>query len=213
MGRRTVSFAETLRTALQGIQTHRLRSGLTMLGILIGIAAVILTVGLGQGAQKQVRDSIDKLGKSVLQPEWAGADELYVISDRSGYWNLYLVAEAGGEPVAIRPVDADLGGPLWRLGARWYTPLDDGRLLTVRTLGTDTLGVLDPATGELTDIALDGHSSIRLGARAGTEVLLVTAGARCRAGCAGSTSGPGRWPTSGSRSTRCPTPGTCPRPG
>ena len=66
MGRRTVSFAETLRTALQGIQTHRLRSGLTMLGILIGIAAVILTVGLGQGAQKQVRDSIDKLGSHLL---------------------------------------------------------------------------------------------------------------------------------------------------
>ena len=66
MGRRAVSFGETLRTALQGIQTHRLRSGLTMLGILIGIAAVILTVGLGQGAQKQVRDSIDKLGSHLL---------------------------------------------------------------------------------------------------------------------------------------------------
>jgi putative ABC transport system permease protein len=61
-----VSFAETLRTALQGIQAHRLRSGLTMLGILIGIAAVILTVGLGQGAQQQVSDQIDKLGSHLL---------------------------------------------------------------------------------------------------------------------------------------------------
>lgn len=66
MGGCTVSFRETLRTALQGIQTHRLRSVLTMLGILIGIAAVILTVGLGQGAQNKVRSQIDKLGSHLL---------------------------------------------------------------------------------------------------------------------------------------------------
>jgi putative ABC transport system permease protein len=43
-----------------------MRSILTMLGILIGIAAVILTVGLGQGAQQQVRAQIDKLGSNLL---------------------------------------------------------------------------------------------------------------------------------------------------
>ena len=39
-----MSWLETLRTGLNGIRSHRLRSGLTVLGILIGIAAVILTV-------------------------------------------------------------------------------------------------------------------------------------------------------------------------
>jgi dipeptidyl aminopeptidase/acylaminoacyl peptidase len=116
--------------------------------------------------------------ESVLQPEWAGPDELYVISDRSGYWNLYRIAAGGGDPVALHPVEADLGGPLWQLGARWYSALDDGSLLTVRTFGTDTLGVLDPATAELADIALDGHTSVALGARSGTSLLLVTGGAR-----------------------------------
>ncbi|MDQ1659684.1 MAG: putative transport system permease protein, partial [Cryptosporangiaceae bacterium] len=53
-----MSWKDTLRTALAAIGSHRLRSILTMLGILIGIAAVILTVGLGQGAQAQVRDQI-----------------------------------------------------------------------------------------------------------------------------------------------------------
>ncbi len=61
-----MSLLESLRTALDAVQTHRLRSVLTMLGILIGIAAVILTVGLGQGAQAQVRDRIDKLGSNLL---------------------------------------------------------------------------------------------------------------------------------------------------
>ncbi len=45
-----MSWWDTLRSGLEAITTHRLRSGLTVLGILIGIAAVILTVGLGEGA-------------------------------------------------------------------------------------------------------------------------------------------------------------------
>ncbi|GHF86911.1 putative ABC transport system permease protein [Amycolatopsis bartoniae] len=61
-----MSWLETLRTSLEAIRSHRLRSGLTMLGILIGIAAVILTVGLGEGAQAQVASAINSLGTNLL---------------------------------------------------------------------------------------------------------------------------------------------------
>src|SRR5436305_10396740 len=61
-----MSWLETLRTSLEAIRAHRLRSGLTMLGILIGIAAVILTVGLGEGAQAQVASAINALGTNLL---------------------------------------------------------------------------------------------------------------------------------------------------
>jgi putative ABC transport system permease protein len=61
-----VNWLDTLGTGLEAIRSHRLRSGLTMLGILIGIAAVILTVGLGEGAQAQVRSQIDALGTNLL---------------------------------------------------------------------------------------------------------------------------------------------------
>jgi putative ABC transport system permease protein len=61
-----VNWLETLRTSLEAIRAHRLRSALTMLGILIGIAAVILTVGLGEGAQAQVSSSINALGTNLL---------------------------------------------------------------------------------------------------------------------------------------------------
>ncbi len=61
-----MSWLETLRTGLEAVRTHRLRSGLTVLGILIGIAAVILTVGLGEGAQAQVGSEISALGTNVL---------------------------------------------------------------------------------------------------------------------------------------------------
>ena len=61
-----MNWRETIRTALEAIRSRRLRSALTMLGILIGIAAVMLTVGLGQGAQAQVRDQINQLGSNLL---------------------------------------------------------------------------------------------------------------------------------------------------
>ena len=61
-----MTLLETIRTALEAVRSHRLRSLLTMLGILIGIAAVILTVGLGQGAQAQVQAQIGKLGSNLL---------------------------------------------------------------------------------------------------------------------------------------------------
>jgi putative ABC transport system permease protein len=58
--------ADILRTAGEAIRSHRLRSVLTMLGILIGIAAVILTVGLGDGAKAQVQDEVNALGTNLL---------------------------------------------------------------------------------------------------------------------------------------------------
>ncbi len=61
-----MSWLETLRTGLNGVRTHRLRSALTVLGILIGIAAVILTVGLGEGAQGQIASEITSLGTNIL---------------------------------------------------------------------------------------------------------------------------------------------------
>jgi len=61
-----VSWRDTFRTATEAVRTHRLRSALTMLGILIGITAVVLTVGLGQGAKAQVQDQINELGTNLL---------------------------------------------------------------------------------------------------------------------------------------------------
>ena len=61
-----MTFLETVRTALDAIRNHRLRSALTMLGIIIGITSVVVTVGLGQGAQDDVRKQIDALGSNLL---------------------------------------------------------------------------------------------------------------------------------------------------
>jgi len=61
-----MGWAETARTALEALNARRLRSALTMLGILIGIAAVMLTVGLGQGAQAAITQQINSLGSNLI---------------------------------------------------------------------------------------------------------------------------------------------------
>jgi putative ABC transport system permease protein len=61
-----MTWRDTFRTAFEAVRTHRLRSALTMLGILIGITAVVLTVGIGDGAKAQVQDQINELGTNIL---------------------------------------------------------------------------------------------------------------------------------------------------
>ncbi|MDE0692126.1 MAG: ABC transporter permease [Gammaproteobacteria bacterium] len=61
-----MSIIETVRVALASIVANLLRSSLTMLGIIIGVAAVITMVALGTGAQRAVDEQIDQLGTRVL---------------------------------------------------------------------------------------------------------------------------------------------------
>ncbi|OLD90739.1 MAG: hypothetical protein AUG96_01675 [Chloroflexi bacterium 13_1_20CM_4_66_15] len=61
-----MSIIEGLRLAVNGLLSNRLRSGLTMLGILIGVSAVILLVGVGNGASVAVQQQIQSLGSNLL---------------------------------------------------------------------------------------------------------------------------------------------------
>ncbi len=57
---------ETIREAFQSIRANKLRAALTMLGIVIGVAAVITVVAMGGGAQKAVKERIDALGAGLI---------------------------------------------------------------------------------------------------------------------------------------------------
>jgi putative ABC transport system permease protein len=61
-----VAWLESVRIAFEGLTANRLRSALTTLGILIGVAAVILLVAVGNGASAAVQSSIDSLGTNLL---------------------------------------------------------------------------------------------------------------------------------------------------
>jgi putative ABC transport system permease protein len=80
----------TLRTALRALRRNKLRSALTMLGVVIGVAAVIVMVSIGQGATAAVQAQIRSLGTNLLmvlpgattsggvRSGWGGASTLTV---------------------------------------------------------------------------------------------------------------------------------------
>ena len=59
-------FGDYLRQAVGSVVTHKLRSALSMLGILIGVASVISMVALGEGARQSISQSLSSLGSNIL---------------------------------------------------------------------------------------------------------------------------------------------------
>ncbi|HRH93221.1 MAG TPA: ABC transporter permease [Candidatus Peribacteria bacterium] len=61
-----MNILENIRNALGSINSNKLRSGLTMLGVIIGITSVVLLVAIGQGAQRSITSQIQSLGTNLL---------------------------------------------------------------------------------------------------------------------------------------------------
>ncbi|WP_309066974.1 S9 family peptidase [Microbacterium sp.] len=121
--------------------------------------------------------------RAALQPEWTSDGELLHLDDPSGRWNLHRLRlddlrVAGSEPLA--PAGADTGGGLWVLGNRWYRPLEDGRIVAVRTNGSDEIVLIEPRDGaarvDLLTLPVTAGASID-DAR-GSRVLISGSGAR-----------------------------------
>ena len=81
---------ETFRQAIQNVWSNKLRTFLTMLGIIIGVMAVIVIVGLGNGMTKSMRDSFSALGTNTLSVQVWGAgnrnvseEDMYEIVDKN----------------------------------------------------------------------------------------------------------------------------------
>lgn len=61
-----MNIKQTVKTALRALQAHKVRSVLTILGIVIGIASIIIVMSLGQGAQALILDQISGLGPEAV---------------------------------------------------------------------------------------------------------------------------------------------------
>jgi putative ABC transport system permease protein len=85
---------ETLRIAWGGIVANKLRSGLTILGMTIGVASVIILIAVGNGSSKTIEERIESLGTNVLLVEAGGI--------RGGA----RFAAASGSSVALTKQDA-----------------------------------------------------------------------------------------------------------
>ncbi|HYV26252.1 MAG TPA: ABC transporter permease, partial [Candidatus Eisenbacteria bacterium] len=74
----------TIKIALRALRRSKLRSGLTALGIIIGVSAVIAMVGIGNGAKAQVEAQVASLGQNVLQVKAGSSSSSSSSSVRQG---------------------------------------------------------------------------------------------------------------------------------
>ncbi len=119
------------------------------------------------GGVRSARAVAGGRSEAILDPRWGPNGELYFVSDRSGWWNLYRATVKGDEPIARR--DAEFGGPQWQLGKRYYGVAGTDEIVcTYAQRGSVKLARLALDTGELspvellynqfTDIDVRGHA-------------------------------------------------------
>lgn len=95
-------WMEGLRVALDSLRANRLRSLLTMLGVIIGVAAVVVLVAIGSGAKQQVENQVEGLGSNIIFviPGSAEFDTAPTISPLQ-LSDIAMVGRAIGNPSAV----------------------------------------------------------------------------------------------------------------
>jgi len=84
-----------LRTALRALSAHKMRTGLTLLGIIVGVAAVVAMVAIGQGTRAEVLRKVESLGTNLLV---VSAGQLKLVAGRQ--------QQAGAVAITLTEKDA-----------------------------------------------------------------------------------------------------------
>ena len=95
-----MSFTQSFRLALKSLLTSKMRSLLTMLGIIIGVASVILIISLGDGMNNMINSEFEKMGANLLQVEVMSPNSSRTVTDDEMY---QLAQENPGTIAAVSP--------------------------------------------------------------------------------------------------------------
>ncbi|MFP6655262.1 MAG: S9 family peptidase [Myxococcota bacterium] len=108
---------------------------------------VLETVAWGEaGADSAPRQVAGGQGESLFQPRFGPRGELYVVSDRSGWWNLARVADTGTMPIQHEP--AEMAQAQWVFGLSRWAFLDDQRVLgSLTQQGRERFAEIELKTG------------------------------------------------------------------
>jgi putative ABC transport system permease protein len=177
-----VTLLKTIETGLRSLLGHRLRSVLTTLGILFGVAAVIATVGIGQASSDSVTARITSLGTNLLTIS-AGSTVSAGVFGGAGSANTLTMADVQGlqdkqsapDIQAVAPV-AQGRESIVNGSSNWSTTVSgstDGWLVTnTRTIGTGTFFTANDVATRTQVIVLGSTTAANLGAGVGDIVLV-----------------------------------------
>jgi len=177
-----MSLLKTIETGLRSLLGHRLRSVLTTLGILFGVAAVIATVGIGQASSDSVTARITSLGTNLLTIT-AGSSVSAGVFGGAGSANTLSMSDVQGlqdrqsapDIAAVAPVSQGRA-TLVDGSTNWSTTVSgstDGWLVTnTRTMGSGTFFNANDVATRTQVIVLGSTTAANLGAGVGDIVLV-----------------------------------------
>jgi putative ABC transport system permease protein len=112
-----VRIAEAARVAWEALRANKLRSGLTILGVVIGVASVVVLVAIGTGARNEVTSGVESLGSNILfvAPGNLSFGSTPALS-RLGLDDVRRVGDAVGDPRRVATTVAS--GEVARVGPR-----------------------------------------------------------------------------------------------
>ncbi len=121
-----MNFTATLAIALKALRVNKLRSALTMLGIIIGVAAVIVMIAVGGGARAQVESQIKNLGANLMMvfsasPTFTGARSAAGATHTVSEDDAYAIARELPEYVAGAAPALRGGGQVVAGNSNWST--------------------------------------------------------------------------------------------
>ncbi|MGB3714068.1 MAG: prolyl oligopeptidase family serine peptidase, partial [Candidatus Promineifilaceae bacterium] len=104
------------------------------------------------GTLHTVRQIAGGPDESIFQPTWSPSGDLYYVSDRSGWWNLYRLRD--GKREHLYDMEAEFGMPQWVFGMSTYAFLSSNQIICAyNQLGVWRLATLDPDKRLLNEIA------------------------------------------------------------
>src|SRR6202165_4573428 len=177
-----MSLLHTIETGLRSLLGHRLRSVLTTLGILVGVAAVIATVGVGQASSDSVTARITSLGTNLLTIS-AGSSVSAGVFGGAGSANTLTMADVSGLEDRQSAPDIEAVAPvsqgrlsLVSAAGNWNTTVSGstaGWLVTnSRTMGSGTFITANDVATRAQVVVLGSTTASNLGVGLGDLVML-----------------------------------------
>jgi putative ABC transport system permease protein len=122
-----MNFTENIRMALNGLAANKLRASLTMLGVMIGVAAVITLLSIGEGVNRYVADQFVGLGTNLVfilpNDDPDRTESSLTLQDAELLADATLLPGAVAvAPVILRSGELQYGGKVYRANIRASTP-------------------------------------------------------------------------------------------
>lgn len=104
-----MNLFESLKSAIDNIKANKLRSILTMLGIIIGISSVITIVSIGQGGKKYITNQFESIGTNLISVQLKPANNDITFSDYFTLEDAKIIEDKIPKVDYVAPFNEDFG--------------------------------------------------------------------------------------------------------